>query len=340
MSNLAVSTVIPTYNRARFILRALDSALRQCEPGDEIIVVDDGSTDNTETVLRPHAGRIRYIRTVNSGAGVARNTGVQAARNPLVAFLDSDDVWLDHKISLQRALMTVRPDVLFCFSDIGWLFPDGRIEHNRLITWHEDTRPWDEILGPGKPFSTLAALPPGTADFTVFVGNIYVQEMTANYINTSTLMVRRDAAGDSLHFGLDLPLFEDWECFGRLARRGPAAYMDLETQYQGCHYEARLTGADELKRADARLAILERVWGRDPEFLGTHRPLYEETLRTQYAAKGLALLKLGRGTEAREWFRRAETAPRHHELLSFLPGPAMRALIRLKRVLDARKNRS
>jgi len=81
-----VSVVIPTYNRANMVGRAVESVLAAISPGDEVIVVDDGSNDGTEGVLKTYAGRIRYVRTSNGGAGKARNRGIEEARHPLVAF--------------------------------------------------------------------------------------------------------------------------------------------------------------------------------------------------------------------------------------------------------------
>ncbi len=89
-----VSIVIPTYNRAKVLPRAVQSAACQCTDRDEIIIVDDGSTDDTEGCLGPFRDRIQYIRVSNGGAGKARNMGVRQARNAYVAFLDSDDEWM------------------------------------------------------------------------------------------------------------------------------------------------------------------------------------------------------------------------------------------------------
>ena len=105
MDDPAVSVVIPTYNRARLVCRAIDSALAATATGDEIIVVDDGSTDGTEAALAAYRGRIRYVKADHRGAGVARNRGVSEARGPLIAFLDSDDEWMPDKLELQRTLM-------------------------------------------------------------------------------------------------------------------------------------------------------------------------------------------------------------------------------------------
>src|SRR5262245_2294166 len=105
MFHLPVSVVIQTYNRAHLVARAVENALQATQAGDEVIVVDDGSTDNTAAVLAPYRDRIVYHHTTNGGAGRARNIGVHLARHPLVAFLDSDDEWMPAKMYLQRSLM-------------------------------------------------------------------------------------------------------------------------------------------------------------------------------------------------------------------------------------------
>ena len=125
MGSLSVSVVIPTYNRAKLIRRAIDSALRQLRPGDEIIVVDDGSTDNTAAVVTAFGPPVQYFPTPNGGAGRARNVGIDHATGNLVAFLDSDDEWFDGKLALQRSLMQSCPEVLFSFSNFAITLKSG-----------------------------------------------------------------------------------------------------------------------------------------------------------------------------------------------------------------------
>src|SRR4051812_41806571 len=109
VGELKVSVVIPTHNRERLIGRALRSALCQIRPEDEILIIDDGSTDGTEQVVRQFRDcRIRYIWQKNAGAGAARNRGATEATGELLAYLDSDDEWLPSKITLQRRFMTAR----------------------------------------------------------------------------------------------------------------------------------------------------------------------------------------------------------------------------------------
>jgi len=96
-----VSIIIPTYNRAEYIGKAIESVLAQTYKDYEIIIVDDGSIDNTKQVLEPYMNRIRYICQGNGGVSAARNTGIKAAKGKWIAFLDSDDRWLPHKLACQ-----------------------------------------------------------------------------------------------------------------------------------------------------------------------------------------------------------------------------------------------
>ena len=97
MSSEPISVIIPTYNRAHLVSRAIESALSQLSSDDELIVIDDGSTDGTSAVVSRYEDRLRYVCTENRGPGAARNRGLAEARNPIVSFLDSDDEWLPNK---------------------------------------------------------------------------------------------------------------------------------------------------------------------------------------------------------------------------------------------------
>lgn len=104
-----VSVVIPSYNHERFLGQAIDSVLAQTFPAHEIIVVDDGSQDQTTEVLRNYATRVHAIRQVNSGVSRARNAGIALASGDLITFLDADDVWLPRKLERQVACLQAHP---------------------------------------------------------------------------------------------------------------------------------------------------------------------------------------------------------------------------------------
>ena len=104
-ANEVVSVIIPTYNRADLVCRAVESALSQTYNHKEIVVVDDGSTDGTQAALKPYGSLIRVVTQANRGASVARNHGVERSAGEIIAFLDSDDVWLPSKLERQVSLL-------------------------------------------------------------------------------------------------------------------------------------------------------------------------------------------------------------------------------------------
>lgn len=113
------SVVIPTYNRCRLLGRAIDSVLAQSLPPSQVIVVDDGSADHTEEVCSKYSGRIEYVRQPNSGVSVARNRGIQLARHPWIAFLDSDDYWTPaHLEKIGAAIAATGGKGRFYFTDM------------------------------------------------------------------------------------------------------------------------------------------------------------------------------------------------------------------------------
>ncbi len=113
-----VSVVIPAYNCERFISTAIESVLEQTYKDYEIIVVDDGSTDNTAKVLSRLNSKIKYIFQTNGGPAKGRNTGILNARGEYVAFLDADDAWLPNKLKMQMEVLEKRSNLGLIYSDI------------------------------------------------------------------------------------------------------------------------------------------------------------------------------------------------------------------------------
>jgi len=109
-----ISVVIPTYNSAAVLSDAIDSVLAQTHPPDELIVIDDGGDDDTESICRRYRGAIRYVRQDNAGASAARNHGAAIARCRWLAFLDADDLWAPDKLARQRAALAQNPEADFC----------------------------------------------------------------------------------------------------------------------------------------------------------------------------------------------------------------------------------
>lgn len=202
---LKVSVVIPTYNRAKYVVKAIDSVLAQTYTDYEVIIIDDGSTDNTCEVLKPYTDRIQYIHQDNAGVSAARNTGIRAAKGKWIAFLDSDDEWLPKKLSIQMRDVQKRPDVCAHITNVTFNPPNGR------------------------PISLFEV-----RNFRIHGADGFIIERPFQYVLnyeiavTSSLVVRRDILFDSGLFDTGLSIGEDVDLFLRVALQGPWAGSNIE----------------------------------------------------------------------------------------------------------------
>ena len=127
-----VAVVVPTYQYGHFVGRAIDSALAQTSPPAEVVVVDDGSTDDTADVVGRYGPPVRLIVQANQGVAAARNTGVRASTSPLVAFLDADDAWEPGKLAAQVARWTGEPDLVLVHCGVREVDADGAVTGVRV----------------------------------------------------------------------------------------------------------------------------------------------------------------------------------------------------------------
>ncbi len=333
----AVSIIIPTYNRADMIGRALESVLPQVCPGDEIIVVDDGSKDNTAAAVEPYAERakrsgssVRYVWQKNAGVAAARNKGIAEAKHDLIAFNDSDDEWLPGKLDPQCRLMAARPDIVLCFSDFKLRFVDGRLVEGGIRRWTGDSRPWEDRLGEPKLLSQMAEWPEGKDDVRVYTGDLYRCLLDQCYVAAQTAMVRRSLVKE-LRFTEGIKIFEEWACFARVAQCGPVAYLDCDLAIQNGHTGDRVTDADTYARAVSRVFILEEVWGPDAEFQKIHGEAYRRLLDENRVVVAAGLISEGRTAEARAQLAQVHDVPMIHRFLSALPGGLARGVLAVRR---------
>lgn len=187
-ANPLVSVIIPSYNTARFILETLESVLAQTWEHKEIIVVDDGSTDETADLLAPYKGRIHSIYQENRGLGGARNTGIRAAQGELFAFLDADDLWLPEFLERQLLALHDRPGV-----DI-------------LYTW------WSFIDQQGNDLPEEGRY--------AGRGNLFTEIVLSNRFPVMAALVPRRCIEASGGFDEDRLISEDWDFWLRLAQLG------------------------------------------------------------------------------------------------------------------------
>src|SRR5262249_58180797 len=131
-----VSVIIPAFDRATWVGEAIASVLAQTYPHLELIVVDDGSHDATSEVVQELGQALTYIRQAHAGVSAARNRGVAASRGVMVAFLDSDDLWLPRKIAAQVALLQQQPQTQACYTDEIWIRHGVRVNPRQIHQKH------------------------------------------------------------------------------------------------------------------------------------------------------------------------------------------------------------
>ncbi len=247
-----VSVILPTFNRAHLICEAIDSILNQTYRDFEIIVVDDGSTDNTTEVLQRYSDRITYIKQENKGPGDARNRGIAEAKGEYIAFLDSDDIWFKDKLELQVAVMEKLPEIGFLCSDFCILKDGEENNHYGLRAWHKKIRPWEEVYEKKVKYSSFG-LPPieRNEDFDVYLGNLYHALLNDPYILPSSAIVRSECLSEEIKFAEGVFLYEDWEFFALLSRHFDAAFLNVETVFNRGHKdEVRLTHCGSFKHVE------------------------------------------------------------------------------------------
>ena len=189
MSNPSVSVVIATYNKADTLPAAIQSVLDQTYRDLEVLVVDDGSTDNTSERVKPFGDKIRYFRKKNGGTGSTRNLGIAEAKGRFVAFLDGDDLWLPNKLEIQMKAFEREPQISAVQCGAYYVDPSLRVIGRLLCTPKRDT----------------------LLDFLLF------RNMPAF---ASCVVIRKEVLDRIGGFGLDLVILSDWDMVCRLAKNG------------------------------------------------------------------------------------------------------------------------
>lgn len=285
---LQVSVIVPTFNRARLILRALNSVLDQTEPPREIIVVDDGSTDNTAEVLEPYSDKVIYVRQAQKGVSQARNAGLEISTAPLVAFLDSDDYWQPWKLAMQREAFRVCPAVVLVgtgrieIDDAGQPIQQDRghsysaYRHLAEISPFTQTHEISVLSGQNTVQSTLRV---GDLSSAMFMGNLFI---------TSSTVFRREALQGNERFDAAMQdAGEDYDFFWRLAQNGPCGLLEAPAIF------FRRGAGDHLHKARRRMALsnlrtLEKFTSTHPDGPKLPEHLIKRRLRESYTWAGLA----------------------------------------------------
>jgi glycosyltransferase involved in cell wall biosynthesis len=259
-----ISVVIPTYNRSSLVAEAVASVLAQRGVDCEVIVVDDGSTDDTREQLAPLAGRVHYHRQDHAGVSSARNTGIRLARADWVAFLDSDDLWLPRKLAAQRDHLNAHPGFAVCQTGEIWLHR-GRRRNQK--GYHQ------------KP-----------------EGHCFPQLLERCLVSPSAVMIRKRLLEAVGGFDPALPACEDYDLWLRIGWRHPFGLVrEPLVIKRGGHGDqlSAITPALDRFRIQSLVKLLETAplapWQRD---------LVLATLRRKCAIYAAGCRKRGRAVEA------------------------------------------
>jgi len=194
-SAFSVSVIIPTFNRAGLLRETLASVCAQTAAPFEILVIDDGSTDETAAMLAREFPPVTVHRIAHAGQGAARNVGIAHARGDAIAFLDSDDVWDARFVECMRAALDASPRAGFAYCDYA-LFDGARtLRENNVLPEHQ------------------------------LRGDVFPKLLETNFLCTGALLIRRECFARVGGFDPTLPPVEDWDLWLRLARRYPAEYV-------------------------------------------------------------------------------------------------------------------
>ena len=214
--------IIPAYNAAAFIAEALLSVLAQTSPVDEVIVVNDGSSDGTRDVVAGFqdrfGGRLVIVDQANAGVAAARNAAYRRASGDLVAMLDADDYYLPPFLATARRAFALMPDIVLFFGDTEIIDANG---------------PTGRLNSEGKPVRTL---PAAKVDGLFKVqGSTFTTLLKGSYIPVCATVVRRDVAHAVGLFDLSVRTSEDRDFFCRLALRGPMAFTREVMAHERIH---------------------------------------------------------------------------------------------------------
>jgi GT2 family glycosyltransferase len=243
-----VSVIIPTYNRAYCLEQTLRSVFDQSHTPLEVIVVDDGSTDETGDLCIQMArrdGRLRYMRQANAGVSAARNTGIGAVTGDYVAFLDSDDLWKPWKIEVQLAAFAAVPELGMVWTDMEAVDPQGHVKSSAFLRqFYSAYRhfPIDKLFSMHQPWTQWLGKRPIDVSFDLHVGSIYSAMIMGNMVHTSTALLRRERLDAVGGFRLELrDSGEDYDFHLRTCREGLVGLIDAPAIYYRVGHDDQLT---------------------------------------------------------------------------------------------------
>jgi len=276
-----VSVVVPTFNRAGLLPSALRSVQAQSWTDFEVVVVDDGSTDDTRAVVASMSAaddRIRYLHQPNGGVSSARNTALANCRGSMIAFLDSDDAWHPSKLATQVEVLRALPAVGMVWSDMNAIDVDGRIVfRNYLQRMYKGYRrlAQGQLFAESAPLQTVVpAIESEFVGVKLSWGAIYSHMLYGNLVHTSTVLLRRERAAAVGRFDESMKAGgEDYKFHLATTRLGAVAFLDQAT------IDYRIGGADQITNLKNQVHFATAFLRTLEEQIALHRPELELTDR-------------------------------------------------------------
>lgn len=294
MHDPLVSVIVPTYNRSSLLPRALESVLEQTIEDWELLVIDDGSIDDTPEIVRHLAprfgGRLRYHRRGNGGSSSARNTGIDLARGRFICFLDSDDAFVPLKLERQLQLFSMRPELGLVYSDFSAM----------SVTGESLGRAFDTNCRAARSVDSLAV----GEGLYICRGDLFSHLLSSYFIATIVGMVRRDVLGDTIRFAPDVRYAEEWLFYLEVVRRCEAGFVDesLSIHY---HTQGSVTRTDKQRNVAGAYAIVRSVADTFQSLTPDQRSSLSRELSRTALQMGYDLCREGRSREALAYFREA-----------------------------------
>lgn len=302
-----VSVIVPTYNRAYCVQGALDSLFAQSHGNLEVVLVDDGSSDDTRALaerISMREPRLRYIYQENAGVSAARNRGLREARGDYLAFLDSDDTWMPWKLEAQLTCLRALPEVGMIWTDMEALGPTGQVVSAAFLRTMYDGYRWfksEELFSSARPLPSVVSSQPDSIP-PVFVrwGDIFSQMLMGNLVHTSTVLMRRSRYELVGKFDESMRTGEDYDFHLRTCRAGPVALLDVPAIRYQCGRPDQLS-RNELMLQIARnfVRTVERALRRDRDRVTLPGWMVKRSLASGHRWIGEAALTGGDPSEAR-----------------------------------------
>lgn len=332
MKKPTVSVIIPTHNRADYLTEAIESVLNQTYKDVEIIIVDDGSTDDTQERLKRYGDKIRYEYMENGGPARARNEGMRLAKGRYIAFLDSDDLYYPYKLELQAGLLDGRKDVGLVCTELSAINDERVLDELHLKNYHRaafldpEESAYEKIYPESFPLAGAGPELEKWKERRVYVGDVFERYYDELILSTNTVMFRRSLL-EAIGFQHEpYRYFEDYDFVLRMTKSHRVAFIDVPT-YKLRYHKGQISttrnkpnGTEILIQKHLNLIeIAERHGLRDEEFYAlneaaVHKKLYE---LNRSLAKVLMRTER-RGGRARKHLRKCAEYERREHLLWLL----------------------